>query len=712
MTVFQPIVLAVLGAALVSPLMAVERFDAAALEKEPVLLEADNVHYDQKNGVVTADGAVELVQGERVLRAERLEYRMAADEVLAVGGVVLLEPNDEVLFAEKVRLNRSLKTGVIEELKARFAGDSRFAARRASRPDPDTTVLERSVYTPCKLCEGEEDPLWQVRSRETTIDRAEQEVVHRDAWLDVYGMPVLYTPYFSHPSPGADRKSGFMRPVWVRSSYFGNAVQIPYYINIAPEMDATVAATFSSEENPAGEAEFRHLLENGKYELSGSYTRADRRDRNGNKIDGVESRGHIKAVGDFGIEPGWNWGFDATHSSDDTYLRRYGYSNQSTLTSRLYTEAASERGYGTAEMLGFQSLRTADDSDFTSHALPYLSGRYYGEERFWGGAWTADSSTYAILRTDGQRTRRLNAALSWERTGILPGGSVLSWRNTLQGDAYQVEEEALPVATPEEDNYVEGRVVPQTHLSWRYPLVNQGADGGILLEPVVNATLSPHNINEHMPNEESVVQDINAFNLFDPNHFSGSDLLEEGLRASYGVRGQVYGSEGQSFRFLLGQALKLDDNPAFVEGTGLESNASDYVGGIGLEYDNALDLSYRFRIDRRTGDMNRNELRSSLSLSPLSMNLGYVYLENDPSIREREDLYGTARLRLGEDWTIQANARRNLIDHLYTTRGLALTYEDECLIASLSARRNETRDRDLAPETTYSLFVTLKYPTE
>ena len=38
-------------------------------------------------------------------------------------------------------------------------------------------------------------------------DKVERTITYHDAWLEMFGVPVLYTPWFRHPDFGVDRQS-------------------------------------------------------------------------------------------------------------------------------------------------------------------------------------------------------------------------------------------------------------------------------------------------------------------------------------------------------------------------------------------------------------------------------------------------------------------------------------------------------------------------
>jgi LPS-assembly protein len=177
---------------------------------QPVLITADELSQDEELGTIVARGNVEITQGERVLLANTVSYNQKSDTVSASGNVTLMEPGGEVIFAEFVELTDKLKNGIVRQLRILLTDESRFAASEAERRDGNLTIMKRAVYSPCEACK--KDPsrplVWQIKAENVEHDQERQEIRYRNAFLEMFGVPVVYVPYFSHPDPTVKRKSG------------------------------------------------------------------------------------------------------------------------------------------------------------------------------------------------------------------------------------------------------------------------------------------------------------------------------------------------------------------------------------------------------------------------------------------------------------------------------------------------------------------------
>jgi len=72
------------------------------------------------------------------------------------------------------------------------------------------------------------------------------------------GTPIFYSPYLSFPLH-QERKSGFITPHYGSTNTGGAEITIPYYWNIAPNRDATLAPRIMTRRGVLVNGEFRYL---------------------------------------------------------------------------------------------------------------------------------------------------------------------------------------------------------------------------------------------------------------------------------------------------------------------------------------------------------------------------------------------------------------------------------------------------------------------
>lgn len=661
--------------------------------------------YDQKNNIVLALGKVEIYQGESILLADRIAYYQNQNLVKAKGNVSLLEPDGTVYFADEITLQDNLKAGVIQNFRIRLADNSLFAAREAVRVSPSKTKLRKAVYSPCKLCEGS-DPLWQLKANKVKIDEGEQKVTYRDAYMEVYGVPVAYTPYFSHPTPGADRKSGILMPEYEQSSNLGTMVKVPYYWNIGPDKDATITPWITSEEGPVLEGQYRQLTDRGRFQFDGSATYPRDRDELGVVAEGNDLRGHIFAHGDSAVTNSTTVGFDINRASDDTYLRRYEFSNIDSLTSRLYGEYIDDRDYALLESMAFQGFEVDDDPDRTPYVLPALQAELYSSPLFMRSRARLETRSNVITRRLGVESRRVSVTTGWNLPYITDSGHVLELDTNLRTDYYSISNNILPDGS-EFDGH-ETRMIPQATLAWRYPMIKQFSGSNVVLEPHVELITSSNGNNpDSIPNEDSIVPEFSDNNLFERERFAGADLVENGSRIVYGVRSQWQYSPETRLRGMIGQNTSLTGDRVFPTSNNLNRDVSDLVGLAGIDHEH-FTADYRFRVDPEDGGWRRSELTASYADGFDGLFVDYVNINEDPYLEDQENITLSSAYALTPNWIVSAGGQRDLAEEQAILAALGLTYQNECITVFTNAKREYTRDRDIEPNTSISVRVSLK----
>ena len=172
---------------------------------------------------MTATGNVEISTGQRRLLADEVRYDQRTDKMFAMGNVVLIEPNGDAIFGKEVEVTGDLQDGFVQAVGMLLKDDSRIAANRADRRGGNVIEFDRAVYSPCPLCdkEGEGGALWQIKARRVILDEKAETVTYRDARMELFGVPIAYTPWFRHPAPGVARQSGFLTPTFGSTSELG-----------------------------------------------------------------------------------------------------------------------------------------------------------------------------------------------------------------------------------------------------------------------------------------------------------------------------------------------------------------------------------------------------------------------------------------------------------------------------------------------------------
>jgi LPS-assembly protein len=678
-----------------------------------MLLSADELQSDEELGLIVATGHVQISQGLRTLLADTVTYNQRTDTVTASGHVSLLEPTGEILFADFIELTNRFQDGFLQNIRALLSDRSRLAANTGRRTGGTRLELRRGVYSPCDLCRDDptQPPLWQLRAEQITHDNQTHTFEYRDATLEVGGIPVLYTPYLSHPDPTVKRQSGFLAPTIGHSTDLGFHATIPYFWAIAPDRDATFSPLFTSDAGTVAVAQYRQRFSNGRMNGSGSINY----DPTGNAAPGTLVRGHAIGTGDWAIDENWRTGFELNRATDQTYLRRFHFGGyQSYLTSRAYGERFDQRSFLGIDSYAFQTLRQGTNDHTQPFVMPEVKYNWLGMPDSYGGRLSADVNVLDLNRLKGTGSHRLSLGTGWTLPFNDSIGNVYTLSTTARGDSYYATDLQVVPNERARDAFT-GRVFPQMSLQWRHPIVRRGFNFSQTIEPIAMVVAAPIGGNPPtIPNEDSLAFDFYDTDLFVPNRFAGLDRVDGGERVDYGLRASIYGDSAGSSQLLVGQSYRLQRNSIFSAGSGLANKLSDVVGRVVVSPNGYFDATYRFRLDSQNLRPRRHEVGFAGGPEKLRLSLNYIKLPTDlinGDLTPRQQISVAATAAVSRYWTVSVATTRSLTSQLGVTSissGLIATYRDECLSFITSLIQTGTSDRDVKPGTSLLFTLVLK----
>ncbi len=682
----------------------------------PVLFKADQLRNEQKMGLVVATGNVEFTQNGRTLLADNVTYNRRTDTVKASGNISLLESSGEVVFAELIELTDNMRDGIIENMRVQMTDDSRIAAAGGRRIGGTLTDFRKAVYSPCELCEKDPTraPIWQVKAFKVSHDKVTKDVTYKNAFLEFYGIPVMYTPYLSHPDPTVERRSGFLAPSYGSDSELGTIVSTPYYFDIAPNMDATFTPIITANEGLVGSGQFRHRLRQTDYRLNASLTEGSK-----DNIEGDGLRGHLKGELRHEFDRTWRGGADLHLATDDTYLARYNFNSPDTLQNRLYAEGFRDQNYASVNTYYFQGQRSNNDESEIPIVFPKLDYNYVGDPGSFGGVWSVDTNALMLTRIGGADTRRLGAKTKWELPYISRLGEVYRFFTSLQTDLYWVNDIVESDAPGNTISGVSGRVFPQAGLEWSLPWARKDGRFTQIVEPIVSFVMATSSQNpDGIPNEDSLSFEFDDTNLFAESRFAGIDRVEGGSRITYGLNSGVFGLTYGFSSFFIGQSYRFTKDNDFGKDTGLADHFSDVVGRVEISLKKYVNALYRFRLNKDDFTPRRNELQATVGVPKFRLAVNYLSIDQqnlsdilDPEdeFRDREEISVGFTSQATKRWSSGANTRRDLASGGGALRhGAFLSYADECFKFRLDYNRAFTRDRDVKPSDTIMFRIVFK----
>jgi LPS-assembly protein len=706
--------------------------EAPAAEETEISFSADRLVYDERAETVTASGAVRMTREGYRLSADQVVWHRPTGQVRAEGNVRVLSPEGDVAYGDSVELTDTLRDGIVSNFLLVLEDGGRLAAVEARR-EGGRTMLNRAAYSPCAVIGRDgcpQDPTWHITAVQVTHDPARRRIYYRGATLNLFGGPILPLPGLSHPDgSGGGGGSGFLVPDVRFSRSNGLELALPYYARLARNRDLTLTPHLYSGVLPMLEGQYRALNEIGAYQVHGYVTHGSRLrpDPNNPPPLGFESgvRAYIDANGRFQLDPRWSVTGSLRYATDRTFLRRYDISREDRLRSLAQAERITADSYISIAGWAFQSLRLDERQGSQPIALPAVDARWRLADPVWDGRIEVQANSLAILRTSGQDSQRAFASARWDRRSITPLGQELTLTAYGRADAYHTDDTHLTqTAIYRGEEGWSGRLIGALAADLRWPLVGAFLGGTQRLTPRLQFVGSPPTENMDIPNEDARSVDLEDSNLFALNRFPGYDRWEGGVRVTYGADWAV-DLPRIAIRSNIGQSYRLNNRAAILPpGTGLSDRFSDIVGRTNLRVGRNIAFTHRFRLDKDSLAIRRNEVDAVVGGRRTYASIGYLRLNRnvDPSIedlRDREEIRLGGRVQVARQWSLFGSTVIDLTsteeDPLATTDGFApvrhrfgVLYDDDCIELGFTWRRDYETTFDVRRGDTFLFRVALR----
>ncbi|WP_442789634.1 LPS-assembly protein LptD [Novosphingobium sp. SL115] len=693
-----------------------------------VRFEADAVRYDSNAELVTAKGNVVLRHEDQTVRADDVTWDRNTGNILAAGNIRFVDVDGNVVYTDKVELTDEFKAGAMEDLLVVLRTGGRLAAERGSRDENGNMTLETAAYSGCSVEDGKgcaKNPSWEVTAARVYFDAKEKRVKYKGATLRMFGIPVLPLPGLGHTSDFR-AETGLLIPDFRLGASNGAEISDTWYWRIADNRDLALTGTFFTGSLPMLTAKYRHLTNLGAFQITGYATRSSRISVGGSSSTQQQSwRGYIEANGKLQFSPEWSLTGNGRLASDRTFLRRYEISRDDRLRSSLNLERIDNDSYLSIAGWMTQTVRVDDPQGMVPLALPAID--YRRRMTFDGvpGRFELEANSLAILRTAGQDSQRAFARAQWDLRTITGMGQEVTLTGLVRADAYHsAENDLTETAIYRGLPGWQTRGIATAAVDVKWPFMGELFGGTQVLTPRFQVVATPGVRNFEIPNEDSRSVDLEDTNLFALNRFPGHDRIEDGVRFTYGFDWN-FQRPGLRIATTVGQSYRLSNqNSILPDGTGLTNRASDYVGRTSVRFGDVIKFTHRFRLDKDSFAMRRNEFDATLGNHRRYVEIGYLRLNRNiastfEDLQDREELRFAARTPITRTFSVFASGIVNLTDKnedpSLTSDGfemlrhrIGVAYTDDCLDLSFTWRRDYVTTGDAARGNSFQISLSLK----
>ncbi len=688
----------------------------AVITQNKKTIEGDNIDYNVQNDQLDVKGNASINVGNAKLTGPALQMRLS-DETGAMDNASIKLFKTKSAPAQGVSMSSETFSKSLGTLQhQQIGGDSSYSIGELLSPttntEPNSSVpvgattargdaktilfegqdtkrLKDARYTTCPADVDD----WYIKAKDLEINDFTESGVAKNAYIEFKGIPILYTPWVSF-SFNNQRKSGLLAPTYGTTSKSGFELSIPYYWNIAPNMDATIATRALSKRGVQLQGEFRYLQENFSGIDSVEYLPSD-------SLTG-ETRYYANLKHQHNLGHGWSAGLNLEKVSDDQYFS--DLSTRITTTSRINLPQQFNVDYND-DTWSFNALaqkyQTLDGVSYPYERLPQLTlvgNRDYGQ--FNANLYTQlvkfDTNTHAPTNVTGSRFT-IYPSISmpiYETYGFLiPKVGVHHTNYSLSDDPYNQSSatRTLPIVSLDGGLYFDRN----------FKIASRGYTQTI--EPRVFYTYIPYANQSKLPIFDTSLYDLNFSTLFNENQFSGNDRINNANQLSLSLTTRLIESSSGTQRLSasIGQRYYFADEKVGLPGATLrENNSSDIIAGFTTNLKTKWNLDAFWQYNTDNSQAKRTTITSRYNPEPgKTLNLSYSYRRDsidqvDISAQWplRHNLYGVGRI----NYSMRDN---QLIESI-----AGLEYDAGCWQARTLIQRVETA----TAQANYALFFQLE----
>jgi LPS-assembly protein len=547
----------------------------------PIDIDAAGVTYLQREEVLQLDGGITLDRGSQRIEADAIRYHEPSGDI-TTSGITYLEYPGLRIIGSGARFNLNRNDGHIEDALYRFSGriNLRGHAGTADLLSPTLTRYRDITYTTCRPGNN----AWSLRARDLELDQDTGLGTARHARVRIRGVPVLYSPYLQWPIDDR-RRSGFLVPTFGTSEETGFDLTVPYYLNIAPNLDATLYPRLMSKRGLMLGGELRYLTKSDTGTIQAEVLPYDaERDDGG-------MRGAVRIDQEGLFRGRWATRVDFSAVSDDEYLQDFGSNLDITSQRRLKQDGQLQyRGQGWSLLTRLQAFQTVDPNQppqsdpyerlpqflFTlkpRDLAPRLPVRI---EAALDAEYDYFAHDYKVHGSRATLRPRVSVPLLRSWGHLIPSARVHLAQYVLEGDTTDPRDDPS-YGIPSFD--LDGRLIFERESSWL------GEQALQTLEPRLYYLYTPYVDQSEAPVFDSSELTFNFANLFRSNRFAGADRIGDANQLTLALTSRMLKrSTGEEFlRLSLGQIRYFSDRRVQIAGPEQTTTSSPYAAELSAQ---------------------------------------------------------------------------------------------------------------------------------
>ncbi len=527
-------------------------------------------------------GDAQLTQEDKRINADEINYHRLHKIAHAFGHVRLQDP-DYLATSDRAVYNENTQTTQLYHLNYQLRSNSGYgqAEYAEMKQNNSKVLLKQLTYTGCPI--GKEE--WWLRLDELNVDDVEQSATAKNALLEFKEVPVFYFPWLKFST--AKRASGLLMPTVVAyqnedtpTNSLNSVLKIPYYFDIAPNIDDTLTLIQMADRGQVVDNEFRYWLPRQKGALQVSYLN-----------DQVEHQDRYRFWWKASQQLDHNWAlnWDWHDVSDANFYREIQLTNYY-MRNKIYLDRSLKlsKDFGDAQlsinMLDFKQLK---------YGQPYYSALPQVNYA-WQAPTPANRPLYMRVNSE------FSHFLMPEANSVSVTGSRLHLAPTIGASWWQpygfvhAKTQLLMTQYSLTDNSENtlSRVVPVSSIDVgliaEKPITLFNHDFIHTIEPRAKYLFVPKVNQSQYPVFDTMPRSFDYLQLFADNRFTGLDRIGDANQVTTGLFSSLNHADGREFvEFGLGQISYFQSRQVQMPGVSEEmGDFSDLLATASVIYGN------------------------------------------------------------------------------------------------------------------------------
>ena len=670
-----------------------------------------------RNKMILSSEAITTISDTEANIYELNEFEYSIDEEILKGKKIEVTTNFEKSNSDKyffedgffnLKENKFLGKDVNIKFHKSLFDDSKNDPRinsLTSYGDQQNTYFDKGVFTSCK--KTDKCPPWKITSEEIHHDKIKKQINYKNAWLNVYDVPVVYFPRFFHPDPTVKRQSGFLSPGLGSSKNTGNSISTPYFYLISEDKDLTIKP---------------QLFDNNKFLLQNEYRQKTKKTlsivdfgfvngHDSSTSDKGGTRSHIftKSIIDLSLDD-YSYStlkIDYQKASNDNYLKIFNLESPILPSSNDVLESAvkldlEHEDYDLTTSLEMYETLKGSNSDRYQYVLPsYNFNKNFYLESLTSGLNFNSYGNNTLKDTNVTESTLINDLNYSTLNNFFDNGVRTNF------DIFLKNVNTAGKNNPKYEESPQSELMSSYTYNMSLPMVKKTQTNFNTLEPKLSLKLSPHD----MKNNKALERRIDINNIFNSNRLSMNDSFEGGESITLGLnfkkekikkRNSISEIE-EYIDFKLASVFRFNEEKNIPTKSTLNKKKSNIFGEFNYKPIKNILLGYNFSL---TEDLNTFEYNSLITkIGFKNFTTQFDYLEERGVIGDANVIENKTEYNFNDANFISFNTRRNRKLDLTEYYNLIYEYKNDCLVAGIKYKKNYYNDGDIKP--TEELFFSI-----